>query len=91
MRSIGAEFYSWCSEHVEYADKCSGACRQVGDILSVWTKSGISAQLMTAAHPTVLSRQERAKSKTVNLDQLFLADLCHSGSSRSFDEGYGKT
>ena len=32
-----------------------------------------------------------AKPKTVNLDQLFVDYLCHSGRSRSFDEGYGKT
>jgi hypothetical protein len=32
-----------------------------------------------------------AKPKTVNLDQLFVDYLCHSGKSRSFDEGYGKT
>ena len=45
----------------------------------------------TAAHPTCLSRQEGREPKTVNLDQLFVDDLCHSDRSRSFDEGYGKT
>jgi hypothetical protein len=40
----------------------------------------------------VLSRQEEVVNpETVNLDQLFLDDLCHSCWSRSFDEGYGKT
>jgi len=46
---------------------------------------------MTAAYPTRLSRQEGREPKTVNLDQLFVDDLCHSDRSRSFDEGYGKT
>jgi hypothetical protein len=55
------------------------------------TRCIISAQLMTAAYPTFLSRQEGPEPKTVNLDQLFVDDLCHSDSSRSFDEGYGKT
>lgn len=45
----------------------------------------------TAAYPTCLSRQEGREPKTVNLDQLFEDDLCHSDRSRSFDEGYGKT
>ena len=43
-------------------------------------------------HTSVWSRVgSGAKPKTVNLDQLFVDDLCHSGRSRSFDEGYGKT
>ena len=41
--------------------------------------------------PTLLSRQEGREPKTVNLDQLFVDDLCHSDRSRSFDEAYGKT
>jgi hypothetical protein len=45
---------------------------------------------MTAVYPTFLSRQEGREPKTVNLDQLFVDDLCHSD-SRSFDEDYGKT
>jgi hypothetical protein len=45
----------------------------------------------TAACPTRWSRQEGREPKTVNLDQLFVDDLCHSDRSRSFDEGYGKT
>jgi hypothetical protein len=45
---------------------------------------------MLIAIPT-LGLRRGAKLKTVNLDQSFLADLCHSGGRRSFDEVYGKT
>ena len=53
--------------------------------------TSLSAQLMTAGTPVLSSVGSGAKPKTVNLDQLFVDYLCHSGRNRSFDEGYGKT